>query len=502
VNPRAAAKKPLEEELKTKNSRETIRKSSSWPCRSTTPLWILKTIEILDTLLVSWWIMHTLRAYHERIPLWFKRKITFVAWEWYVWIHTLVVCQWMGFYSDQSFYGADPKTNAAVDASISDEFKAFSTLMYPMQFFPVDVPRIRFSLSQLNTISLREMPQKDSVEKISCDCANAKINPEIERSSEFIAPDTQRDYQTVSGFYLTNPIKKTKNSIGPKTILFWIYGGAYLGGDAEGNLSLANEFMVDCDADSVFIPSYRLAPEATIDDVLWDIAWSYRYLLRRLETESSTAEGCEIILVGISSGGALALRLLQLLRDRSLKLPLMPSFLEPLIDDIAVTSTRSSANIAGAVLFAPYVDYRDPPPRNGSFAQNAKYDWIVTEAVQHYGLPYLNGFIPPLGDDLRSTTMSTNTNGRIEYSPLTHEMTNLPPLCIVASEHEACYDMSIEIVNKARGKQGGSRPTEVTIGVWKYMCHVFSMMQALIPEGRASIEFTKDWIRAKTNREK
>ena len=46
------------------------------------------------------------------------------------------------------------------------------------------------------------------------------------------------------------------------------------------------------------------------------------------------------------------------------------------------------------------------------------------------------------------------------------------------------------------GVGGGS--TKVTIGVWKYVCHVFSMMQAMLPEGMASVEFTKDWIRANT----
>jgi len=433
-------------------------------------------------------------------------KITFLAWEWYIWIHEMVVCRWMGWYADRSFYTGRTSRDSDDDAAMSDEFRAFSTLMYPCQFYPVTVPLMRFSLSQLNTVSLKGIPLDECVERIE-----GTIPDNAERCSHddgrFVVPDSQRDHRAISGLYVTNP-KKTASD-GPKKALFWIYGGAYLAGDAEGNLSLANEFVIDCDADSVFIPTYRLAPEATIDDVLWDICWSYRYLLQRLEKEEECKEGLEIIMVGISSGGALALRLLQFLRDRSFKRPLMPSFLEPLIDDVAAISARSSARVAGAVLFGPYVDYRDPQPPNGSFLRNAQFDWIVTEAVQHYGLPYLNGFIPPLDDDLKSPiALRKNTNGRILYSPLCHEMNDLPPLCLIASEHEACYDMSIEIANKARrGKaptdagsddeNGGGRPTEITIGVWKYMCHVFSMLQAFLPEGRASIEFTKQWIRTK-----
>ena len=111
-----------------------------------------------------------------------------------------------------------------------------------------------------------------------------------------------------------------------------------------------------------------------------------------------------------------------------------------------------------------------------------------------------------MGDDLipsasGSTVGTKNTNGRIKYSPLFHDMNDLPPICVIVSEHESCYDMSIEIVNKARRQASattGNRPTDVTVGVWKHMCHVFSMMQAFLPEGKASIEFVKAWIRTKT----
>jgi len=406
---------------------------------------------------------------------------------------------------------------------------------------------------------LNEIPSKENIERVEWDCCDVHNNDNNEKkadndndndSNTFVVPESQRDHQTVQGLFVRNSNnnnnnrekenidsttttaqnknKKTTKVI--KKVLFWLYGGAYLAGDAEGNLSLANEFITDCDADSVFIPSYRLAPEATMDDALWDICWSYRYLLQRLQKqqeEEQQQEGeeleFEIVVVGISSGGALALRLLQLIRDRTIvaaaaadkkkkkKLPLMPSFLEPLIDDIVATTAASSLSVAGAVLFGPYVDYQDPQPSNGSFVQNAKYDWIVNEAVLHYGLPYLNGFIPPTGDDLLSNnitnTNNSNTNGRIQYSPLSHEMNDLPPLCLIASEHEACYDMTIEVVNKVRRAKtgsnksssgGGAGGVDVTIGVWKHMCHVFSMCQAFLPEGKASIEFAKEWIRTKT----
>ena len=490
VNPREEARVPTKK----------LEDSSSyrpWPCRSTTPQWILNLIIFFDKVFVSWWIMEFLALYDMLIPLWLKRKVTFVGWGWYVGMHKLV-CKLMGFYSDRSFY-----TGCAMDTTIgtllksddsltiSDCFKALSTLLYPVQFYPISVPMIRFCLSQLNVISLKDVPSEDLVERIEKCPGDSDDN--------FVAPETQRESQKVSGLYVTNPnMTESTNSKSPKKILFFIFGGAYLGGDAQGYLSFGNEFLIDCDADALFLPSYRLAPEAVFDDVLWDICWSYRYLLRRLQKEGHSG-GYEIVMMGVSSGGALVLRLMQFLRDHTFQLPMTPSFLEPLVDDIIDISTDSSIRVAGGVMFGPYVDYRDPQPPEGSFLQNAKYDWVVTEAVQHCGLPYLNGFVPPMGDDLKSPGLK-NTNGRIRYSPLCNDMNDLPPLCIITSEHEACYDMIVEVANKARKKpSGGGRPTDVTIGIWKHMCHVFSMMQALFPEGKASVDFCKEWIRTKTS---
>jgi acetyl esterase/lipase len=363
-------------------------------------------------------------------------------------------------------------------------------------------------------------------------------------------PESQRDHCTVRGFYIRNPEaattvmnnnnkKEKKKKV--KKVLFWIYGGAYLAGDAEGNTSLANEFIQDCHADSVFIPSYRLAPESNIDGVLWDVCLSYKFLLQKLQKEQEEeakqqqqqekVATIEIVPIGISSGGALVLRLLQLIRDRSSssgsskekKKPLIPSFLEPLIDDIIICMQQTAIvkiDIVGAVLFGPYIDYRNPLPLSDqSFYQNAQYDYIVNEAVQHYGLPYLDGFIPPTNENedddnndnnnkknnKKNSSSIDNTNGRVVYSPITHDMNDLPPLCLIVSEHEVTYDMTIEIVNMVRRSQKNNNSNnkatnaDVTIGIWKHMCHVFSMLQAFVPEGRSSIQFAKEWIRTKTN---
>ena len=445
---------------------------------------------------------------------------------------------------------------------ISDEYKAMSTLLYPSQFFQVTIPRMRFALGELNAISLQEIPSESCMERIEykmyADNSNSNHNDnndDDKNDNDNMIPESQRDHCTVRGFYIRNPEATTVNNNKKekkkkvKKVLFWIYGGAYLAGDAEGNTSLANEFIQDCNADAVFIPSYRLAPESNIDGVLWDVCLSYKFLLQKLQKEQEEeakqqqqqqqqqqeqVATIEIVPVGISSGGALVLRLLQLIRDRSSssgsskikKKPLLPSFLEPLIDDIIIGMQKTAIvkiDIVGAVLFGPYIDYRNPLPLSDqSFYQNAQYDYIVNEAVQHYGLPYLDGFIPPTNENEdndndnndndnndnnnnKKNSSIDNTNGRAVYSPITHDMNDLPPLCLIVSEHEVTYDMTIEIVNMVRRSQKNNNNNkattnaDVTIGIWKHMCHVFSMLQAFVPEGRSSIQFAKEWIRTKTN---
>ena len=622
---------------------------NKWPIRSTTPAFILTLIVLLDDLFISWWLFPIVCQWFwsDRVPLSIKRRITFIAWYWYVRVHTILICNQLGFYNTNT---SDSSSSSSI-STISDEYKALSTLLYPLQFFKVTIERMRFGLSQLNTISLRDIPSEDYVERVTYEftihhdidtnddddddgdnndndnnsnddndddknendtfsAAAARYHPSMLSSN---IPQSQLDHCTVQGLYVrrpghnksgdedkTNTNRNCNGNVrddGPKTtkksskennnvntdttttnvVLFWIYGGAYLSGDAEGNLSLANEFLMDCNGHSVFIPQYRLAPEANIDDVLWDVCLAYLYLLTKLQQQtdndndenksknnSKIQDRYKIIIVGISSGGALALRLLQLIRDRSLntssfqdsssnssnqnnKKSLMPSLLEPVIDEIVAKTDNLNVTISGAVLFGPYVDYRDPlPSSNKSFLQNSQYDLIVNEAVQYYGLPHLNAFIPPTNedkdhdddDDYNNINKSNNnnkvhnTNGRVLYSPITHDMNDLPPLCLIVSEHETTYDMTIEVVNKLRWQQGktdageGNEKIErdknsnnkrsddnnddnstilitnnndVTIGIWKHMCHVFSMMQALIPEGRQSINFAKEWIRTKTN---
>ncbi len=401
--------------------------------KNLTLLWI---IDFLDKTFFRWWEKYFFHFWSEVVPLSFRRWITHTAWKIYLRLHKAILGKRTGLHPSQSY-----------------EYHAITTTMWWARFVAVTPQRMRFSLSQLYVIAPNEPPTSDRVTLID-------ERPEFWKDES--PPPKQKDSSRVGGLY----IHRHGKSETTEKIIFWIYGGAYLAGDARGNSAAADWMGSRCDMD-VFIPNIRLAPEASIDDVLWDTCLAYKWLSSRVDEPSE-----QVIVLGISSGGALATRLMQLIGQQSRKEPIgVPEYFSKVLDGMKMP-------LAG-ILFAPYVDYERE--KKGSFLHYPKHDLVVTESVQQHGLPYLEDFIPrrPGIDDPRK-----------EYSPLHRSMRDLPPLCVVVSEHEAVYDMTVRLVNRGRAEG-----VQVTLCVFKYMCHVFSFLLGFIPEGRISMELVCDWIR-------
>jgi len=99
----------------------------------------------------------------------------------------------------------------------------------------------------------------------------------------------------------------------------------------------------------VFVANYRLLPEHEFWDALDDVLNAYLYLVdeRKIPPKS-------ICLYGISSGGGLAVKMIQRLIEEN-KQNLLP---------------------AGAVLMCPFVDYTEP---RGSTKEYVKHDLIVNQ---------------------------------------------------------------------------------------------------------------------------
>lgn len=203
----------------------------------------------------------------------------------------------------------------------------------------------------------------------------------------------------------------------------------------------------------------RLVPEYNAADIVWDICLAYRWLCQRRDPS-------KIILLGISSGAALCVSLMQNLAKwgRGEMDQLVPRFVEPAIRDLTMP--------AGCVLFGPFCDFTEP---SGSLVHYTKHDLIVNQRVLEVGAPYLATHVPD--------------GQRREFSPVYQSCQDCAPVCVVVSEHEATYDMTLKLVNRAR-REG----VPVRLGVWRYMCHVFSFFNAFCPEGKQSMQFVIDWI--------
>lgn len=409
-------------------------------------LWLIRTVE--NVFFLHWWERFFLDAWSHLVPIAIKRTIIQYAWKyWFAW-HKWAFGKSTGLHPSQSL-----------------EYHAMTTLLYGSNFLSWTPQRIRFALRELYSTAPNDPPSPDRIRV-------------IEHTMDTISmPVAQAKYKTVNGWYIHRHEKKSPTAASSRGIIFWIYGGAYLGGDVRGNASTADYVGEQTEMD-VFLPSFRLAPEANLFDVLWDICLAYYWLL--LSAEQEQTPPTKIFVLGISSGAALATRLLQLIAhfQRGEELH-VPAYFEPLL-------RRLTKMPDGGILLAPYVDYEQlhEHERKGSFLHYAQHDLVVNRAVQEYGLPYLEDFMPGLqkGED--------NLTARRRQSPINRSLKGLPPLFVLASEHEAVFDMTMTLANRAR-----SEGVSVTLLVMKYLCHVFTMMHGFVPEGEIAMNVMVDWIK-------
>lgn len=436
----------------------------------------------VDILFFEWYESIPMYIWSEIVPLSFKRALTRSGWNVYLAIHTAFLGKTTGLHPSQSL-----------------DYHAMTTMMFQSQFLAWTPRRMRFFLKEVNSSAPNDPPTPERIKVMDQDMTVQPFDVTI--------PTQQVRHRRVEGWYIrqsndnncstsnkSNPTTNASQKNTRKGTIFWIYGGAYLAGDSRGNSSAADYLANHSNMNTVFVPTFRLAPEADLFDVLWDICLAFYWLQCELEQKSkSTGQPVEpIYIVGISSGAAIATRLVQLMAQQGRKEDLnVPNYFALLVQRLNLS------NVGGAVLFNPYVDYTQlyEHERKGSFLHYAKHDLVVNQAVQEYGLPYLKNFIPTLEQEQQQEGDNQNAarddcTARRTQSPIHLSCKGLPPLCVVASEHEAVYDMTCTLVNQAR-----SEGVPVTFGVWKFMCHVFTILHGFLPEGQLSMDFVVDWIR-------
>ena len=87
-------------------------------------------------------------------------------------------------------------------------------------------------------------------------------------------------------------------------VIYWIFGGAFVGGSIKGSMGFAEQYgrRTGCD---VFMIDMRLYPENGIQDAIIDACRGYEWLLTRTPAK-------KVLVYGLSSGGGIGLKLLQL----------------------------------------------------------------------------------------------------------------------------------------------------------------------------------------------
>ncbi len=281
-----------------------------------------------------------------------------------------------------------------------DFLKGFmNVLSLPMYWKLPPINHLR-SLLETSTM-LATLPWGVSLEKIEFDLFAA----------EWLVPET---------------VKKER-------VLLYLHGGGYVIGSPHTHRALAGKIAKGISSCCLLI-DYRKAPENPYPAALDDALSSYKFLLDKGYKPEN------IVLVGDSAGGGLAVALQYELKDYQLPLPLCTTLLSPYLD---LTGTgRSVKKNAKNDRFLDVFEMRR---------------WAEMYAGDH---DFSDPFISPLFGDI----------------------SNLPPMLVQASKSEVLYDDSARFVRKAK-KLG----IEITFQTWHGLIHWWHMFGTM-PEAKEAID--------------
>lgn len=193
-----------------------------------------------------------------------------------------------------------------------------------------------------------------------------------------------------------------------------------------------------------FALDYRLAPEHPFPAQLEDALNAYCWILQ-------TVHPADLVIIGDSAGGNLALALLIKLRDSKMPLPSM------------------------AIVLSPATDFET---EYASMVKNQEFDWIDTQMLVCWAEWF--------------TDASQRTNSLV--SPIRADLHGLPPMYIQAGRCEILYDSIKSFADHAR--QHG---VDVTLDSWKDMNHVFQLFGMEAPQSTEALRRIGEVIRARVH---
>lgn len=225
----------------------------------------------------------------------------------------------------------------------------------------------------------------------------------------------------------------------PNCALLYLHGGAFLFGSAASYRDRARRFSYRLGAE-VFVPDYRLAPEHPFPAALEDALAAYQYV-RALRPD------LPVLIGGDSAGGGLALSLLLRLRDLRERMP------------------------DGAVLLSPWTDLSV----SGSSVETNRHKdvWLAREHLEQWSRHYA-------GSSSRHHPL---------LSPAFAELHALPPMLVLAGEHEVLLDDALRV---ARGAASAGTPVQLHIG--SRMQHDWPLTLPWLAESRRAWDHMQQFV--------
>ena len=227
-------------------------------------------------------------------------------------------------------------------------------------------------------------------------------------------------------------------------VLLQLHGGGYVLGLNDAYREQAVREAEKIDAREAYLVDYRLAPQNVYPAALQDAIAAYQGLLER------GIQGKNILLVGDSAGGNLALELAIYLKTHHLEQP------------------------AAIVLASPWATMEN----SGMLSRKTNVD---------------NDMILGKGTPLYKSVQDANYRGKLSrkdprVSPLYADLSNLPPLLIQTGGHELFLTEDEKLAEKA-----AADGTEVTLTVYPLMPHDFALPYPQLQDSVQAIQEIADF---------
>jgi monoterpene epsilon-lactone hydrolase len=234
------------------------------------------------------------------------------------------------------------------------------------------------------------------------------------------------------------------NSIKNKGVIIYLHGGCYIYGNINNYCTIPVQIS-NTTGLKVLSVNYSLAPENPFPKAIEDVQNIYEYLIE----EGYTYD--QIVIVGDSAGGGLALATVIKLRDLKVDLP------------------------AALGLFSPWVDLT----LKGDTIETLKDFDNVLSKRQLEGAAKIYAEKQELTNPL--------------ISPVFADLKNCPPMMILAGGREILLSDSINLARRANLDN-----TIVNFIVWDKLDHVFAV-DSTLPESKEAIEILGKFLLEKMN---